>query len=90
MANQLSIARWVTLGFVAVEVFTLTMAVLLRFVIKEEQPYNSFDAETAEQRSNTLSTLARDIEKFASKSKVSKSLSQLDSMFWMRWHQFAC
>ncbi|GIL84826.1 hypothetical protein Vretimale_14369 [Volvox reticuliferus] len=70
VATQLSVARWVALGFVAVEVFTLTMAALLRFVIKEEQPYNSFDAETAQQRSNTLSSLARDIEKFASKSKT--------------------
>ncbi|GLC37699.1 hypothetical protein PLESTM_000637700 [Pleodorina starrii] len=71
VAKTLSISRWVLLGFVVVEIFTITMAVLLRFVIKEEQPYNSFDAETAQQRTSTLSNLARDIEKFASKSKVS-------------------
>ncbi|EFJ45527.1 hypothetical protein VOLCADRAFT_105984 [Volvox carteri f. nagariensis] len=70
VAKQLSTARWVALGFVIVEMFTLTMAVLLRFVIKEEQPYNSFDPESAEQRTNTLTSLARDIEKFASKSKT--------------------
>ncbi len=32
-------------------------------------PYNSFDTESAEQRSNTLSSLARDIERMAGKSK---------------------
>ncbi|KXZ49743.1 hypothetical protein GPECTOR_19g194 [Gonium pectorale] len=69
VAKELSLARWIAVAFVLVELFTLAMAVLLRFVIKEEQPYDSFDAETAQQRTNTLSSLARDIEKFASKSK---------------------
>ncbi|GFR51248.1 hypothetical protein Agub_g13623 [Astrephomene gubernaculifera] len=69
VAHQLSVSRWVALGFLAVELFTLTMALLLRFVIQEEQPYNSFDPESAQQRTNTLSSLAKDIERLASKSK---------------------
>ncbi|KAG2491711.1 hypothetical protein HYH03_009874 [Edaphochlamys debaryana] len=67
--KQLSNARWALLAFVLVEIFTLVMAVLLRFVIKEDQPYDAFDERNTEQRSNTLSSLAKDIEKFASKSR---------------------
>lgn len=69
VAHQLNLSRWVLLGFICVEVFTIVMAVLLRFVIKEEQPYDAFSEQTTEQRNTTLSNLARDIEKFASRSK---------------------
>lgn len=71
VAHQLNLSRWVLLGFICVEVFTIVMAVLLRFVIKEEQPYDAFSEQTTEQRNTTLSNLARDIEKFASRSKAS-------------------
>ncbi|KAG2427731.1 hypothetical protein HXX76_012056 [Chlamydomonas incerta] len=69
VSNQLSIARWVALGFIVLQIFTIALAVALRFVIAEEQPYDAFDATTSEQRGKTLSGLAKDIEKFASKSK---------------------
>lgn len=69
VASELNVARWALIGFLIVEIFTLVMAILLRFVIPEERPYNSFDAESAEARTSTLSSLQKDVEKFANKSK---------------------
>lgn len=45
VSNQLSIARWVALGFVVLQIFTIALAIALRFVIAEEQPYDAFDAQ---------------------------------------------
>lgn len=42
-------------------------AVLLRFVIKEEQPYDAFDEATAEQRTSALGSLSKEISKAAKK-----------------------
>lgn len=48
----------------------IVQAVLLRFVLKEEQEYDAFDPETSEQRMSTLSSLAKDISKAAKKAGV--------------------
>ena len=69
VTKQLNIARWAALGFIAIEIFTLAMAILLRFVIKEEQPYNAFDEETTQQRSTNLSSLTKEMERTMGKAK---------------------
>lgn len=51
------------------QVLTLVMAILLRYVIKEDVPYDSFDPENAEQRSLAIHQLSADVGKGRSTSE---------------------
>ncbi|MEW5307988.1 MAG: hypothetical protein WDW36_010354 [Sanguina aurantia] len=51
------------------QVLTLVMAILLRYVIKEDVPYDSFDPENAEQRSLAIHKLSADVGKGRSTSE---------------------
>lgn len=64
VSKQLNIARWVFLGFIFVELMTIILAVLLKWVIADEDnTYKGFDDDVNEQRALNMSNLAKDIEK---------------------------
>eukprot|EP00201_Polytomella_parva_P022184 CAMPEP_0175042986 /NCGR_PEP_ID=MMETSP0052_2-20121109/2900_1 /TAXON_ID=51329 ORGANISM="Polytomella parva, Strain SAG 63-3" /NCGR_SAMPLE_ID=MMETSP0052_2 /ASSEMBLY_ACC=CAM_ASM_000194 /LENGTH=119 /DNA_ID=CAMNT_0016305923 /DNA_START=482 /DNA_END=838 /DNA_ORIENTATION=+ len=69
IAKMLNTARWVALGFIFLELMTLIMAILLRFVIKDDVPYTSFSGEGLEKRAAGLDGLAKDIERASTRGK---------------------
>jgi hypothetical protein len=70
LAKNLNIMRWISLGFIFFEILTCILAILLKWVIKEEEDrYRGFDDDNNEQRQVALSTLRGDIEKNATKNE---------------------
>lgn len=70
VSEHINIARWVLVGFVFIELLSIVLAILLKWVIKDDDDtYRGFDAEDTEQREVALSTLRGDIEKNAKKNE---------------------
>jgi len=68
-AKQLNIMRWVSLGFIFVELLTIILAVLLKWVIRgDDEAYRGFDDDVNEARQLNMTNLRSDVEK-ASKGK---------------------
>ncbi|GAX75087.1 hypothetical protein CEUSTIGMA_g2531.t1 [Chlamydomonas eustigma] len=66
VSRNLNIMRWVSIGFIFFEILTCLLAILLKWVVKEDDDrYTGFDDESNEQRQVALSTLRGDIEKNA-------------------------
>ena len=63
VSKQLNIARWIAVGFIFIEIITLVLACLLKWVVKtEDEGYKGFDEANEEQRAMQLSTLRGDVE----------------------------
>ena len=64
VSKQLNIARWIALGFIFIEIVTLVLAVLLKWVVKtDDNGYHGFDEVNEEQRAMQLSNLKGDVER---------------------------
>lgn len=71
VAKQLNIARWIAVGFIFIEIITLVLAVLLKWVVKtDDDGYTGFDQASDEQRTLQLSSLRGDVEAGAGKERA--------------------
>jgi len=62
LGKQLNIMRWVMVGFIFVELLTLVLAVLLKWVIKVDRTYHGFDEENNQARMLAMGNLRSDID----------------------------
>ncbi|KAJ9533207.1 hypothetical protein QJQ45_018315 [Haematococcus lacustris] len=68
--RNLNIMRWVALGFIFIELLTLVLACLLKWVIKGPGEYQGFTNEAHEERMLAMNTLRSDIESGGSQPKA--------------------
>mmetsp|Transcript_9777 Transcript_9777/g.24362 ORF Transcript_9777/g.24362 Transcript_9777/m.24362 type:complete len:222 (-) Transcript_9777:3-668(-) len=70
LGKQLNWMRWVLVAFLFVELLTLVLAILLKWVIKDDDnTYRGFDDEANEQRMLAMGTLRSDIERGGERSE---------------------
>lgn len=60
--KQLNIMRWVLIGFIFVELLTLTLACILKWVVKGADEYHGFDDDANEARQLNMGNLRSDLE----------------------------
>lgn len=71
VSKQLNIARWIALGFIFIEIITLVLAILLKWVVKsDDDTYQGFDEVNEEQRQTQLANLRGDIEHGSAKERA--------------------
>lgn len=67
LVKQLNAMRWVALAFIFIELLTLILACILKWVIKEDNAYHGFDDDQQEQRALAMGNLRSDLEANANK-----------------------